>query len=99
MLPDKNTRFQEDFELFSYAPFARNILISLEVSDIQDQMPALGDISSDSLTQAADKITQSLKPPFFVQAVSGISQSEKLKLFEWMYDRLPCLINEADIAF
>ena len=99
MLPDKDTRFQEDFELFSYAPFARNILISLEVSDIQDQMPALGEVSSDSLTQAADKITQSLKPPFFVQAVSGISQSQKLKLFNWMYDHLPCLINEADIAF
>ena len=69
------------------------------MSDIQDQMPALGDVSSDSLTQAADKITQSLKPPFFVQAVSGISQSQKLKLFNWMYDHLPCLINEADIAF
>lgn len=99
MLPDKDKRFREDFELFSYAPFARNILISLEVADIQDQKPPLGDLSADSLTQAADKIMGSLKPPFFVQAVSGISQSQKLKLFNWMYDRLPCLVNKADIAF
>jgi len=99
MLPDKDERFREDFELFSYAPFARNILISLEISDTQNQTPALGDVSADSLTQAADKITESLKPPLFVQAVSGISQSEKLKLFNWMYDRLPCLVNNEDIAF
>jgi predicted exporter len=99
MLPDKDERFREDFELFSYAPFARNILISLEVSDTQDQTSAQGDVSADILTQAADKITESLKPPLFVQAVSGISQSEKLKLFNWMFDRLPCLVNEEDIAF
>jgi predicted exporter len=99
MLPDKDESFREGFELFSYAPFARNILISLEVLDTQGQTPTQGDVSVDSLTQAADKITESLKPPLFVQAVSGISQSEKLKLFNWMYDRLPCLVNEEDIAF
>ncbi len=94
MLPDKDEGFREDFELFSYAPFARNILISLEASGIQDQNA----FSVESLTQAADKITESLKGPFFVQAISGISQAEKLELFNWMYDRLPCLFNESDIA-
>ena len=98
MLPDKDERFREDFELFSYAPFARNILISLEASGIRDQDSFGGEIVVDSLTQAADKITGSLKGPFFVQAISGITQGEKLKLFNWMYDRLPCLFNESDIA-
>jgi hypothetical protein len=63
MLPDKDESFREGFELFSYAPFARNILISLEVLDTQGQTPTQGDVSVDSLTQAADKITESLKPP------------------------------------
>jgi predicted exporter len=99
MLPDKNESFREDFELFSYAPFARNILISLEISGSQDQTSVRGGVSADSLTRAADQITESLEPPLFVQAISGISQSEKLKLFNWMYDRLPCLVSDEDIAF
>jgi predicted exporter len=97
MLPDKNKRFQEDFELFSYAPFARNILISLEVSDSPNQTSSPQESSADLLIQTADKITELLKPPYFVQVVSGITQSQKLTLFKWMYDNLPCLLAESDI--
>lgn len=97
MLPDKNMRFQEDFELFSYAPFARNILISLEVSDDSNQTSAPQESSTDLLIQTADKITELLTPPYFVQVVSGITQSQKLALFNWMYDSLPCLLDESDI--
>jgi predicted exporter len=97
MLPDKNRRFQEDFELFSYAPFARNILISLEVSGDRNQISAPQESSVDLLIQTADKITELLKPPYFVQVVSGITQSQKLTLFNWMYDSLPCLLAEPDI--
>jgi hypothetical protein len=97
MLPDKNRRFQEDFELFSYAPFARNILISLEVPGDRNQISARQESSADLLIQTADKITELLKPPYFVQVVSGITQSQKLTLFNWMYDSLPCLVAESDI--
>jgi len=97
MLPDKNRRFQEDFELFSYAPFARNILISLEVSDDLSQTHNSQESPTDRLIRTADKITELLKPPYFVQAISGITQSQKLTLFNWMYDNLPCLLTQADI--
>lgn len=99
MLPDKNRDFRNDFELFSHAPFARNILISLEVANQPDQKPAMDDISFESLTRAADKVTDSLGPPFFIQAVSGIDQTQKLKIFEWIYAHLPNLINDEDIDF
>jgi predicted exporter len=90
MLPDRDPRFRQDFELFSYAPFSRNILISLEESDEQQG-------SSERLTAAADKITESLKGPYFTDSMSGINQEQKLRLFNWMYDRLPCLFTEQDV--
>jgi predicted exporter len=90
MLPDKDPQFRKDFELFSYAPFSRNILISLEESDEQQG-------SSERLTAAADKITESLKGPYFTDSMSGINQEQKLRLFNWMYDRLPCLFTEQDV--
>ena len=89
MLPDKDARFREDFELFSYAPFSRNILISLEMSG--------SDGSEGILEETADRITERLKGPYFQQAVCGISQEQKIQLFTWIYDRLPCLINDADV--
>lgn len=93
MLPDKGTKFREDFELFSFAPFARNVLISLELDGGDDE------VSVDTLTNAADEIVQALGLPYFTQAMSGISQGDKLQVFNWMYDHLPCLIDEGDIAF
>ena len=89
MLPDKDVRFREDFELFSYAPFSRNILISLRMTD--------SDNPEGALEGAADKITEQLKPPYFQQAICGISQEQKIQLFTWIYGHLPCLINDADI--
>ena len=97
MLPDKNMHFQEDFELFSYAPFARNILISLEVTDDSNQSSLRQESSTDLLIQTANEVTESLKPPYFTQVVSGITQSQKLTLFNWMYDSLPCLLSDSDI--
>lgn len=92
MLPDKDTQFREDFELFSFAPFARNVLISLELTGD-------GEASVETLTNTADEITQALEPPYFTQAISGISQGDKLRVFNWMYDHLRCLVDEEDIAF
>lgn len=97
MLPDKSGSFQRDFELFSYAPFARNILISLEVSDDGSQTSDTQYSHTDSLIQTADNITALLKPPYFSHVISGITQSQKLTLFNWMYDNLPCLLTEPDI--
>ena len=89
MLPDKDVRFREDFELFSYAPFSKNILISLEITDPGGP--------EGILEETADRITERLKGPYFRQAVCGISQEQKIQLFTWIYDRLPCLISDADI--
>jgi predicted exporter len=97
MLPDKKGSFQEDFELFGYAPFVRNIFISLEASDGRNQASTPQDSPADRLIQSADKITELLKPPYFVEAISGITQAQKLKLFNWVYDNLPCLFTEAGI--
>ena len=72
MLPDKDVRFREDFELFSYAPFSRNILISLEMTD--------PDGLEGTLEGTADRITEWLKPPYFQQAVCGISQEQKIEV-------------------
>ena len=93
MLPDKDTKFREDFELFSFAPFARNVLISLELTGSGDE------VSVETMTNAADEITEALGPPYFTQAICGISQGEKLRVFNWMYDHLPCLVDGGDIEF
>ncbi|MEN8126654.1 MAG: MMPL family transporter [Planctomycetota bacterium] len=89
MLPDKDGHFREDFELFSYAPFSRNILISLEVTNPNGPEGVL--------EEAADRITGQLKPPYFQQVVCGISQEQKIQLFAWIYEHFPCLANNADI--
>jgi len=91
LLPDNDAQFRRDFDLFSFAPFARNILISLELPDTGN------DDSGQLLASAADEVIEALKPPFFTDAVSGISQAQKLEIFNWIYDHLPCLITESDI--
>ena len=87
MLPDKNADFKRDFELFSYAPLARHIVIDLERS---------GENNIQELINATAQLSGAMKGPFFLRVVSGVREEEGLNLLNWIYDHYPCLFTEKD---
>ena len=87
MLPDGKDGLIEDFELLSCAPMSKNVLIALESST-----PA-----ADELSQTADKIISEVSGEYFTKVIAGISQQQKLNLFNWYFDHLGALATVDDL--
>ena len=88
MLPDGKDGLIEDFDLLSYAPMSKNVLISLESSQ--------PDVAR--LTSIADSLSVELRNEYFSEVVAGISQEDKIKLFNWYFDHVSSLSNSYDLA-
>ena len=91
MLPDNDPALRRQYDLFTYAPFARNVVVSLELTRTSDPSEDV-----EVLTRTADKVIKDMTLPYFSRVVSGISEQEKINLFRWLFESIPNMFTEED---
>jgi predicted exporter len=89
MLPDSPSELRVDFELMQQAPFARKVIVNLKRRSDADPM---------ALTDAVESLRKEMSPPHFTHVVSSPSGLAERPFFALLFESLPNLSTEQDVA-
>ncbi|HEX72635.1 MAG TPA: hypothetical protein ENN65_04925 [Candidatus Hydrogenedentes bacterium] len=89
MLPDGTAELRDTFRALGNAPFLRMVLVELRVQDAANL---------DALHASVEAVAQAMQPPLFDDVVTGVSDTDAVRLFEWLFERWPQLFTEDDAA-
>jgi predicted exporter len=89
MLPDSPSELGVDFELMRRAPFARKVIINLK---------RRSDSDPGTLNEAVESLRKEMSPPYFSHVVSSPGGLAESSFFVLLFDALPNLSSEQDIA-
>jgi predicted RND superfamily exporter protein len=89
MLPDSPSELRIDFELMRRAPFARKVIINLK---------RRSDSDPGALNEAVESLRKEMSPPYFSHVVSSPGGLAESSFFVLLFDALPNLSSEQDIA-
>jgi uncharacterized protein len=89
MLPEKPVDLAEDFRYLQMAPFARNIVLSIERPE---------GASLEQLLAGVDRLRDALSPPLFTRAVAGPDSDAGTEWLLWLPEHTALLADDADLA-
>lgn len=88
MLPDDRSEAAKDFELLQKAPLSRKVIVNLS---------GASETSPEELTAAADRLAESMNPPFFSHAITGPKVPAGQDFFSWLMNAQPNLATLEDM--
>lgn len=88
LLPDGNSQVARDFQLLQQAPFARKLVINLS---------ATGEVTTEQLLAATDRLRDALPDSLFVDAISGPGEQLGARLLNQLGSYLPLLSDAGDL--